>query len=42
MEAPVVYMGMSPDVFLFHMQDITLENVEAGKSGGMGDEYIAD
>ena len=38
----MVDTGMSPDVFLVHMQDITLENVEAGKSGGMGDEYIAD
>ena len=24
------------------MQDIALEDVEAGTSGGMGDEYIAD
>ena len=31
-------MGMSPDVVLVHMQDIALEGVEAGISGGMGDE----
>ena len=42
MEAPGVDTGMSPDVILVHMQDISLEDVEAGTSGGMGDEYIPD
>ena len=41
-EAPVVDTDMSPDVFLVHMQDIALENVEAGTSGGMFNEYISD
>ena len=42
MEEPVVDTGMSPDVLLVHMQDIALENFEAGTSGGMFNEYISD
>ena len=42
MEAPAVGTGMSPDVVLVHMQEKALKNVEAGTSGDMGDEYIAD
>ena len=42
MEASAVDTGMSPDVVLVHMQEKALKNVEAGTSGDMGDEYIAD
>ena len=42
MKAPAVDTGMSPDVVSFHMQDISLEDFEAGRIGGIGDEYIAD
>ena len=41
-KAPAVDTGMYPDVVSVHMQDIALEDVEAGTSGDMGDDYIAD
>ena len=42
MKAPAVDTDMSHDVVSVHMQDIALEDVEAGTSGDMGDDYIAD
>ena len=42
MEAPAVDIGMSPDEVSVQMQDIVLDDVEAGTRGGMGDDYIAD
>ena len=42
MEAPAVDTGMSPDFVLVHMQDVALEDVQAGTSGDMGNQYIAD
>ena len=42
MKAPAVDTGMYPDVVSVHMQDIALEDVEAGTSGGMGNGYISD
>ena len=41
-EAPAVDTGMYPDVVSVQMQDIALEDVKSGTSGGMGDDYIAD